>query len=111
METLNFVNEETIEDICYSLDRLKGNVAYWRLLIRLLPKDLYPYNRVDIEKIALVGTKGRGTDSPSLKLLQDFQRKGMGLSYFKNMLKEIECQGALDCFKQPSKIIFVIQIY
>ena len=108
METLNFVSKETIEDICYSLDRLKGNVEYWRLLIPLLPKDLYRYNKVDIEQIARVGTRGRGTDSPSLKLLQDFQRKGMGLSYFKNMLKEVECQGALDCFEQPSEVIFLI---
>ena len=111
METLSIVGKETLEDIAYSLDRLKGTVEYWRKLIPLLPKECYRYNKVDVEKIALVGTKG---SSPSLKLLQEFQRKGMDLSHFKNMLQTIECQGALDCFKQPSefkKKLMVLVLY
>lgn len=100
MEPLSVVGEETLEDIAYSLDRLKGTIEYWRILISLLPKESYPYNKVDVEQIALVGTKGR---SSSRVLLQQFQNKGMGLGYFKNLLQRIECQGALNCFKQPSE--------
>ena len=98
---MNTLNEELLRDIAYSLDRVKGNVEYWRLLIPLLPKKTYPYNKVDVEEIAYVGTTGKG--SPSLEILRDFQRKGMEVSYFKNMLRTIECQGALDCFNGPSK--------
>ena len=100
MEPLSLVGKETLDDIAYSLDRLKGKIEYWRMLIPLLPKESYRYNKIDVEQIALVGTKG---GSPSLRLLQEFQRKGMDLSYFKNMLQTIECQGALDCFKLPSE--------
>lgn len=101
MKTLS---KETLEDIAYSLDRIdriKGKQEYWRLLIPLLPKESYRYNRIDVEELAYVGTKG---GSPSLKLLQDFQKKGMELSYFIALLKKIGCHGALDCLnKQPSK--------
>lgn len=98
METLS---EEMLKDIAYSLDRIKGKDEYWRLLIRVLPKETYRYNRVEVEEFALIGTKGEG--SPSLKLLHEFQRKRMEILYFKKMLQKIECQGALDCFKQPSE--------
>ena len=100
MEPLGVVGKEMLEDIAYSLDRLKGTIEYWRILIPLLPKESYRYNKIDVEQIALVGTKG---GSSSRELLQEFQRKGMNLAYFKNMLQIIECQGALDCFKQPSE--------
>ena len=100
---MNTLSEELLEDIAYSLDRLKENkVEYWRLLIPLLPKESYRYNKVDVEEIAFVSTKGKG--SPSLKLLREFQRKGMELLYFKNMLQKIKCQGALDCFEKPSEL-------
>lgn len=96
------LNEELLKDIAYSLDRLKGNKEeYWRLLIPLLPKKTYPYNKVDVEKFAYVGISGKG--SPALELLREFKRKGMELSFFKNMLQEIDCQRALDCFKTPSE--------
>ena len=98
---MNTLSEELLWDVAYSLDRVKGNVEYWRLLIPMLPKNMYPYNKIDIEKIAFVGITGKG--SPSLEILRDFQRKGMEVSYFKNMLQIIECQGALDCFNEPSK--------
>ena len=97
---LSVVDKETLEDVAYSLDRLKGKIEYWRMLIPLLPKESYRYNKVDVEQIAFVGTKG---GSSSLVLLQEFQRKRMGLGCFKNMLQKIDCQGALDCFKQPSE--------
>lgn len=97
---MNTLTEATLKDIAYSLDRNKarGNEEYWRLLIPLLPKQLYRYDKVDVEKFAYEGTKGR---SPSLKLLQEFQRKGMGCSDFVQMLEKIGCQGALDCFREP----------
>ena len=101
---MNTLSKEQLRDIAYSLDRVKGNVEYWRLLIPLLPKNTYPYNKVDVEKIAFVGITGKG--SPSLEILLDFQRKGMELSYFKNLLRTIECQGALDCFNGPSKFLY-----
>ena len=98
---LDILSKETLQDIAYSLDRLnKCKEEYWRLLVPLLPKELYHFDEVDVEKLALVGTKN---GSPSLKLLQQFQRKGMKLPYFKRMLQIIECQGALDCFKKPSE--------
>ena len=102
MCTLSSLSKEVLQDIAYSLDRLNGNKEeYWRLLMPLLPKESYRYNRVDVEEIAFLSIKGNS--SPSLKLLQDFQRKGMKLDYFKNMLQKIDCQGALDCFKPPSE--------
>lgn len=100
MENLNSLSKETLKDIAYSLDRLKGKTEYWRLLIPLLPKETYGFDRVKVEEFALVGTKG---GSASLKLLHEFQRKGMEVLHFKKMLQKIECQGALDCFKQPSE--------
>lgn len=100
MKTLS---KEALEDIAFSLDRIKkGKQEYWRLLIPLLPKELYRYNKVDVEELAYVGTRG---GSPSQKLLLELQSKGMKLSDFINMLRQIECQGALDCFKQPSKLL------
>jgi len=107
---MNTLKEETLRDIAYSLDRIiaRGNVEYWRLLIPLLPKQLYGYNNVDVEKFAYEGTKER---SPSLKLLQEFQRKGMGLSDFKQMLEKIGCQGALDCFKEPGELRLYTKVH
>ena len=100
---MNTLSEELLQDIAYSLDRLKENKEeYWRLLIPLLPKESYPYNRVDVEEIAFVSTKGKG--SPSLTLLREFQKNGMEILDFKDMLQKIECQGALDCFKKPSEL-------
>ena len=100
---MNTLSEERLQDIAYSLDRLKENkVEYWRLLIPLLPKESYGYNKVDVEQIAYVSIKGKG--SSSLTLLREFQRKGMELLYFKDILQKIECQGALDCFKKPSEL-------
>ena len=100
---MNTLSEERLQDIAYSLDRLKENkVEYWRLLIPLLPKESYRYNKVDVEQIAYVSIKGKG--SSSLTLLREFQRKGMELLYFKDILQKIECQGALDCFKKPSEL-------
>ena len=100
---MNTLSRETIEDIAYSLDRLRGTDKreYWRLLIPLLPNKSYRFNKVDVEELAYVGTKG---GSPSLKLLEEFSRKNMELSSFKDMLRSIGCQGALDCFKESSEI-------
>ena len=104
MDTVNSLNKEMLEDISYSLDRFcfKQRKEYWRLLIDLplLPKELYRYNKIDVEKLAFEGTKKR---SPSMKLLQDFQSKHMELAYFKSLLKAVGCQDALDCFQEPSK--------
>ena len=104
MDTVNSLKKEVLEDISYSLDRFcfKQRKEYWRLLIDLplLPKELYRYNKIDVEKLAFEGTKKR---SPSMKLLQDFQSKHMELAYFKSLLKAVGCQDALDCFQEPSK--------
>jgi len=101
MDTLGSLYKERLEDIAYSLDRYcyGKRKEYWRLLIPLLPKESYSYDRNDVEVFAFEGTKKR---SPSLMLLQEFQKKKMKLAYFKSLLQTIGCQGALDCFLEPS---------
>jgi len=98
---IDTLSKEKLEDIAYSLDRYcyDKRKEYWRLLIALLPKESYRYDRNEVEVFAFEGTKKR---SPSLKLLYDFQKKKMGLTNFKCLLQAIGCQGALDCFQKPS---------
>ena len=99
---MDALDKEKLHDIAYSLDRFcfDKRKEYWRLLIPLLPKESYRYDRNDIEIIAFEGTKKR---SPSLTLLLEFQKKGMRLTHFKSLLRDIGCRGALDCFQEPSK--------